>query len=525
MKKLLFFIPIFYLFSSGCIKKSDLKLDHVTISDWTPDWALPLLNTTLTLRNLLKPNDYVSIDGDGLYSLHYDGKLFSAKASDFISIPDQNFPQKRFTLTNQVSIPSFTGTINDSFSSNFTYTDTNGSRLEHLAFKNGHINIELTSSFNQDVAITVIFPNLIRNGVPFQALANINYPEISTGIDLDLPDYMLDMTAGGTTQNSIPYKVRYTISGTGQPIIPGNSISIIASISNLKFSFIDGYLGRYTIPLPQDTISLNIFNSALSTNIFLENPKVNLLFSNSFGLGMQASFDSLYGITSTGAYVKTIFPNVTIAGATTPGQVLESSYTVDKTNSTIQNIFNPAPNKIIYSGHLGINSSSSSGYSYVLDTSTVQVSLDAELPAYFKIIDFSIQDTTKLIFPKDTNILNKAEFKMLITNSFAIQSAIQLYFADSNYHVVDSLMQGTNLTVIGGAPVDANGKSTGTTSSLSTFVLGHDRYSKMASKVRNVFTRANLKTTNPNSVQIHSSDHVQIKLGIRFLLNATSTDL
>jgi hypothetical protein len=197
---------------------------------------------------------------------------------------------------------------------------------------------------------------------------------------------------------------------------------------------------------------------------------------------------------------------------------------INKTNSTIQNIFNPAPNLIVYNGRVIINSSSTTGYAFLMDTSTIKLSADAELPAFFKIINFVLQDTTALLLPNDTDILQRAEFKMLVLNSFPIYGNMQVYFADTNYNILDSLVQ-TGGGVIGEAPVDASGRVNGTTTATSMFVLSHERYSRMAPRVRFVFTRGNLKSSGSNSIKITNTDKLQVKLGLRFTLKVATTDL
>ena len=121
---------------AACIKKGDFDFKNIKADNWTPDWAFPLINAQLTLKNLVKTNTYVSQDATGMYSLHYSGRLFSVKAADFVNIPDQHFQTGDIaSLQVPVSLPSFTGTIKDSFSNNFSYSDTSGAQLQHIKMK------------------------------------------------------------------------------------------------------------------------------------------------------------------------------------------------------------------------------------------------------------------------------------------------------------------------------------------------------------------------------------------------------
>lgn len=522
MKRIYYFIILALLLSAGCIKKSDINFSNIKIDNWTPDWAFPLLNAQLTLKNVVKSNSVITEDATGLYSLHYDGKLFSAKASDYIFIPNQSYQTGTIPLHTPLSLPSFTGSVNDSSSNHFNYTDTSGAQLQHIKIKSGSLRFRLTSTYQQNISVQLTFPNILNNGSPLVLSANIAYPNTTSDNSIDLSNYTIDLTNGNTTRNYVAYKINYAITGTGQPINVSDNISANIDISDIKYSFIDGTLGHYSIPIPHDTINVAVFNNTLTAQIYLKNPKLHLTFANSLGLGISAQFDSLYGLTNKGIYVNMNISPIAVGGATAVGNTDTSNYTVDSTNSTIQNIFNPAPNQVIYVGHIDINPGGGLPYNFITDNSTISLTADAELPAWFKIIEFSLQDTVKMLLPKDTNVLQRAEFKMLTTNAFPVYASIQLYFVDSSYNILDSLITPTN-NLIPEAPVNASGIVTGSTTGTSDFIYDHDRYHKMASKVRFGFIRGNLKSSGTNSVQIHSSDNINIKLGFRFLLNVSTS--
>ncbi|MEI8278180.1 MAG: hypothetical protein WCG87_00370 [Bacteroidota bacterium] len=524
MKRIYYFILVTSVLGISCIKKSDFAFNNLKIDNWTPDWAFPLLNAQLTLKNLVKSNNVVTEDSTGLYSLHYDGKLFSAKASDYIFIPNQSYSSGPISLHTPLSIPSFTGTVSDSFSNHFSYTDTSGAQLEHIKIKAGTLNFHLASTYRQNISLQLSFPNIINtSGSALNINANISYPSSTSDVSIDLSNYTIDLTNGNTTRNYMAYKINYVINGSGQSINSStDSLSAAIDLTNIKYSFIDGTLGHYSIPIPHDTINVAVFNNTLTAQIYLKNPKLHLAFANSLGLGVSAQFDSLYGLTNHGVYVNMNISPISVAGATSIGSTDTSNYTVDSTNSTIQNIFNPAPNQVIYVGHIDINPGGGMPYNFITDQSTISLSADAELPAWFKIIEFSLQDTLKMSLPKDTNILQKAEFKMLVNNAFPVYASIQLYFADSAYNILDSLITPTN-NLIPQAPVNSSGVVNGSTLATSDFIYDHDRYHIMASKVRYGFIRGNLKSSGTNSVQIHSSDNINIKLGFRFMLNVSTS--
>lgn len=507
MKKIIGITVLAGLVWGGCVKKKDFDFKNLRIDNWQPDWALPILKSNLTLKNMLQDNTYLTEDGDGLYSLHYSGDLFSARASDYIKIPDQNLNTPDFTLTAPISVASFTGSINDSVSNHFTYTDASGSQLAHMNIKSGSATLTVTSTFKQNVTATLIFPDAIKNGSPLQLTTTINYPATTSSMSVDLSGYNFDLTNGGAAHNYLNYKIRFNVAGTGQPLLSGDHLSANVKMTHLLYSYLDGIFGSYTIPFPDDTINVAVFDNTINAQIFVNDPKINLHFTNSFGVNLSTVFDDLYGVTATGIntgnYITTPI-NVNAAPSVTKPS--ETNYTMDSASTAgkVQQLFNPAPNKVIYGGRVLINPGGVSGTNFLTDTSSITMTADAQLPAWLKIITFTLQDTTALLLPEDTSLLQTAEFKLLMDNALPLYGRVQVYFADANYTILDSLVS-TGGDIIGEAPVDAQGKVTGRTEKVSVFNMTHDEYNAMAPKVRHALIRGQLKSSGSNSIRIQSS--------------------
>jgi hypothetical protein len=503
--------------SAGCIKSSDLSFKNLQLTNWTPDWAFPLMKAKLTMLNLLKPNDVVNTDSTGLYVVHYSSKGFTFNASDIIKMPNQNFSVP-FGLSNPItSLPAGTS-ISDSFISNFSYNDSSGASLAHINLKAGTLQVSFTNNYAQTLQVTMVFPFIKKLGIPLTISALMSYPISSNFQNIDLTDYVIDMTNGNTTRNYIGYKVYFTLTGSGQPI--PNPSNIVAGIDlvAMQFSYLDGTLGNYNIPIPQDTVNVGLFNKTINADIYLKNPKFHLNFSNSLGLGITAYIDTFYGLTATGTNVNLVIPPLSINAAATVTQPTTTNYTIDSTNSTIQNLLNPAPNIIFFKGNLSINPGSS--WNFLTDTSKITLATDVELPAYFKVVSFALQDTVKLLMPGDTDMLSYANFAFQITNAFPLYAAMQFYFADSNYVVLDSLVT-PNANIIPMAPVNTTGTVNGTAVKTSGFGMDHNRYHQMASKVRYGLVRGNLYSSGPGAIQIHNTDSMAIRMAFKFGLNVT----
>ncbi len=525
MKKTVYLLLSLWVLGIGCIKKSDLDFKHIQVDDWTPDWAVPLVYGNLTMKNLIKTGDLITVDQNGLYSLHYFNNIFTVKASDYIKIPDQIFTTPGFTLTNPISSPSYTGTVNDSSSGHYNYVDTNGAHLNHINIKSGNIHLLVSNTFKQNVTVSIVFPTITKAGIPLSISSAITYPASSTDIYANLAGYILDCTNGGTTNNYVAYKMYFTLTGTGQPIVVSDNISAHVDITSLNYSFIDGFLGRYTIPIPpHDTIHVNVFNQNIVANIYLKNPSLKLRISNSFGISATANLYNIYTITNKNESQEFTIPAININGAPSVNTTGLTEFTIDSTNSSIQTTFNPGPNKVVYDGSFSLNAGLTSGYNFISDTSTLNLGAEVIIPACIKIYELSVGDTLQLQLPQDTSLVQYAQFKLLTENGFPLYGAIQLYFTDNNYNIIDSLIR-PNGSVVHEAPVDGNGIVTGTTRAVTTFTMEHASYNAMANKTKYVIIKSNLYTSGTSTVQIHDVNFMNVKLALRFTLDVPQTPL
>ena len=523
MKKLLTGLALLLLVGAGCIRKSDLNFSNLQYTNWTPDWALPFVSTTLTLQNMLNSGTMISTDATGLLSLGYSAKGYSFKATDVIRIPDLHFATPAVTLTTPITTLPVGSSVADSSSGNFNYTDSAGSQLAHIVLKAGNFHVYLTSTFNQNVSIQMVFPS-IRNSVGALSIpVSINYPNTNSNGYADLSGYTIDMTNGGTTHNYLAYKLVYTLNGTGMPVGASPELDATIDFTGLQYSFIDGFLGSYSVPIPTDMINVGVLNKSIAANIRLQNPMLHINFTSSFGMSVSAAFDSLYGYTtSTGTINDITIPFITIVGESSISQPsAQSTFTLDSTNSNLRNILSPVPNYIVYNGHFALNPTPTTTYNFITDTSSISFTMNAELPACFQIVQLAIQDTIAMSLPPDTTLLTYAQFMMQVSNAFPVYANVQLYFTDSNYVVLDSLVKlaTPNSFLIGPATVNSSGIVTAPNLTTSNFVFEQAHYSAMASRVRHGLVRGNLYTSGTGMIQLHATDHLDVKTAFRFTLN------
>jgi hypothetical protein len=103
---------------------------------------------------------------------------------------------------------------------------------------------------------------------------------------------------------------------------------------------------------------------------------------------------------------------------------------------------------------------------------------------------------------------------MAMENAFALYANVQLYFTDSNYVTLDSLIVPSH-DILGEAPVDASGKVIGSKRVESTFDMDRMRYQKIGRRTHYAIVKGLLKTSGTGSIKINSSNSLRVQLAAR----------
>ena len=193
----------------SCIKE-EYDFSKVSVRDWDPKLAIPLVNSTLTINDILLNADKqgaISVGSDGFCTLIYRGNLFSDEAGRFLNIPNQNLSPLSYSFSNTVSVGTFNAGNNGSsygpYNQNGSYTLTSSYAIDSLYLKPGttfrlaynntlpaDLNINLTVNSLKDQNTAATFSKVIS--VP----ANTN-----SFVEYDLGGYILNLNDGLGNRN------------------------------------------------------------------------------------------------------------------------------------------------------------------------------------------------------------------------------------------------------------------------------------------------------------------------------------
>ncbi|MES2140708.1 MAG: hypothetical protein V4511_13450 [Bacteroidota bacterium] len=530
-----FFSAVLISILPACIK-DNFELDKLTKTAWNPNLAVPLVYSSLSIEDLLAKQDnggLIVVGSDKFCTLVYKGNLFSLIAADLITIPDQQPPPFSGTLnTGQISAFTFAGTITVPYSQTVTFdSGVNGPKIDSVSFKTGNIALALNSDFKYSGQIKIMIPGAKKNGIVFSKIIPFTYSgsvPVLSNASYDLAGYNFDMTNGGVSFNEFIVNFEVTLSGSGAPISGTDAITVTQTLSNMKFDKIFGDIGQMSLSPDVDSVDISIFKNVLGAGSFtLFDPRVKVLISNSYGVPINANLSQFEGYTpGAGSFAITGSPNplpILSPDFSQIGQILTDSFSLNNTNSNIASVINNTPKYLIYKINSQTNPAGGSTHNnFVIDTSRFKVDMEIELPLWGTAMNFVLVDT--MPFEISQTIPDEVESAMIRTynsNGFPFDVDLQVYFVDSVYTKLDSLVIPNQLILRSATVNSTTGKVIAPTSSVYDGTLTKPRLLNLKTS-KHLMIKAVANTTNngTTNVKIYSDYKLDLKIGIQVQVNA-----
>jgi len=210
---------LFLIIFSGC------ELDKVEINNWTPEFVSPLINTTLTIADLIPEKGSTQYDEDGFIRLAVrDDSVYTLSSASFINLPNQLAFEEEFVFSD-LSIDDF---VQDTI---FT--------LEEIVV--GAMEDPLVATLIDAFGITVPFPE--TQSIPGTVFNLINEELIGT-INFSLDDFSSASFETGTLiieiTNNLPLDIENmeVDINTGQGNVGTGQLTVLSSEES-QFFLID----------------------------------------------------------------------------------------------------------------------------------------------------------------------------------------------------------------------------------------------------------------------------------------------
>ncbi len=510
MKRLALLFPVLMLLLFAACQRFD-ELEGIDSAEFDAEYAIPLLNTSLSIKDALEKFEDLStivIDPDGLIHFTYKGDVITQNS-------DTIFKRINETLS---GVPIFVNSKRMALPLEFP----DGLSFDRLVFKEGKFRWSFQHRHPDPVSFQITMPQLSRDGQPLAFSASLpgysgtgNPPTylLSLAYPTDLANYEV-IPDPLTDSVYVEYEL---IRSNGQP----DTASLVGvAFDSLRFSYMEGYLGIQEHKGGRDTIVIDFFDDWVRGDIYFEDPTVVFNIENSFGIPTESRVKVFEVFTVRGETLPLESPYVT-NGISFPypsidevGVTKRENFVFNKQNSNIDLILGAGPLAIDYDVDAVTNPDTNTSIrGFITDSSYYRVRVEVDLPLYGRSFDFLARDTFEIAFDDYEKVRN-AEFKLVTVNGLPLDVGVQGYFLDESGAVLDSLFE-SRQRVIESAVVNGDGVATAPTEDV-TFVDFPDERFDGIRNARRLAIVASFSTTNEGqqSVKVLAEQSVQVKLGV-----------
>jgi len=485
----------------------------------------PLAYGSLTISDLMKDIDSsanLSTYPDGLLYFSYLDSLLSYNSEDILQVPDQDFFQ--FFIDSDFDFPPGWTTATQDSTNNFPFSFNNEEKLDSIYLDAGTMVFNISSDFQHTGIIVITCPSIRLDGVPFSETIIIDDPSgtFSTDQEFQLDGYVMELKDSiGCDSLFLPVDFHVELYNQGNPVNAGDQIEIVATIINLDFEAVFGYIGEYELLNTNNTLHIGIFDKDLfDGDIEFENPQINLNVKNSFGVLVEATINKFTGFNAGGDSLP-----ITLDATINPyrfdfptlaeyGQSKESIWSINGTNSSVSDFISFLPSSINYNiSAISNPDSTDSPYNFVSDSSKIDIGVEIILPLWFKTNSLALVDTMPMDLSnigEKSEMIKQVNIILEISNGLPLDIDFQLYLTDSLNNYVDTLFSPAKQPIILGGQLDADFivQSPGMKTTLVQFTGDDIDNFKI---VRNAIFRAGLRTSEYDSdVSVKILDYYKV---------------
>ncbi|TVR83413.1 MAG: hypothetical protein EA412_00910 [Chitinophagaceae bacterium] len=521
---------LFVLSSTSCLK-DNLDFDKMTTTEWTPEFAVPLVFASLSVYDIITEDTselFVIDQNTGQVALAYSGSLISFDIRDIIQLPDLNF-EYLFNLSSQ-EISDFVnnGAITKSESYTYDISAQTDLKIETLVIEEGILELEITSDIQHSGELIVSIPGMERNNVPFEVTIPLDYngSQISVTESVDLSNYTIEMNSGTQGNNEIGIQYVFSAEYEGQPITVADLIRIDHTFEKLEFLKIFGDIGEHTLLEQEDTINIDFFDNNQAGFFDLVSPYVQLSIANSFGLPIDIEIQTFQTRNFyTGEETDVFFTNFSNPfGLNAPAfnEVGETAFTnlnIDDQNSNLGSLLHSAPQQLIYRLFAVSNPGSATSPvdlpNFITNESQFRVDTEIILPLEGLAYGFVLRDTLDFSFGEQIDEVDSMALRIVIDNGFPFNANMQVYFADENFVVMDSVFSSSGEIILSGE-TDSDGIVIAPKRKITDIEFSRQRIDNMTN-ASHVIIESGMKTTNAldgETVKILDEYTINVNLGL-----------
>lgn len=510
MRKIYWLFIYIFLLGSVWSCKQFTDFDNIDTVRYQGEYAIPLVNTQLSMRDVLpelETNSTITIDPDGLLRLHYEGDVISQSSDDVFANINAQLPPIIPVTSKRMAL---------------SFNTPDGLQIDHIIFKAGALFYAFQSKESEAMNVNIRFPQIKKEGEMLEFDVFIgpyfpgNNPPTTTNAfnPASLAGYELI-----TEQDSI-YIEYEALKPDGEP---GVLESFFIRLQDLAFFYAEGFLGTLVFEGGRDTISIDFFDDWIQGDIFFEEPKITYYLENGFGLPTRSIINVMEvqtvkgdilpfesEVIGLGKGVDFDYPSLNEVG-----EIKTTVFTFNKDNSNITEILGAGPTAIDYEVNALTNPDSNLAVrGFITDSSYYKVRMEVDLPMYGKVANFEARDTINISLENWQDVI-AAEFKIVAENNSPLDVIVQGYFMSPFGVRLDSLLAAPQ-RLITGAPVNQNGNVTQSVEAVNFAPFPAENFERIKDADRIVISATFASTNNGSTpVKVYADQDVKIRVGAK----------
>ena len=492
---------VLLLVFSACKKYEDIE--NVKTANWDAEFAVPLFNSSTSLEDVLQrfeDGTFVTVDQNGLIVLNYKGDIIARSTADIFNVISDGFFEVLDTAVS-IFLPL-----------------PNSMDLDFADLKKGDIAYQFESKIEEELDVTITYPQFIKNGQAFQIKTTVPPGSPTAAHTASGAKSVIGYRLISTANDSLQVSYQATKVSNGEAVELKN---FFMAFAGFEFSYLEGYLGQDLYELDRDTLEIEFFKNWTRGNVYFEDPKILLTVHNSFGFPVRTSTNimNIFTVDGTSLPVQSPFiddgVDISYPSLNEVGVTKIDSFYMDNTNSNLQEVLSANPIALDYDIDAVPNPDQNTAIrGFSTDSSEFRVRLEIELPVYGTATGFAVTDTFELDFSKYDNV-DFVEFKIISENGIPLTVTSQIYFVNEANEILDSLFQSEE-RVLEAAPVDGFGETIGKAEKISFTKMNATRFDHIR-KAKRILVTSAFETYNNGQqlVKIYAHQKVELRMGMK----------
>ncbi len=495
---------------------SYLEIEELPDYEYSSEWVAPLIKSNMTIESLFleREDQTVFIDEEDLVWLIYEGELFSVEGQDAYNIPNQNI---NYTFQYDGSKKNLSRAVETIY-----FNADQDEELTKIIFRSGQMNISANC------------PELVIDGVQIEILATILNSDDGTGnpisftfslandANVDLSDNILNF--GASQSLDVQFDVSIV---SGSPVSAPYTIEISQQFSDMEFFELRGYLKQRSFALGADSVDLGFFKNVVDGEIYFEDPLIEILAQNSYGIPFNINFDAFFSAHDDQTVNVTGVPNTEVPSVPwlinhpaigNPGELVSTQHDLDKNNSNIHEVMEILPRKLAYEVTGETNPDGDGVLNHVRYDSYFSIGVTVHLPFHGRLNLAGFRDTVDLELPAIEQV-EWLELIVNIVNGMPFSSYVLLDVVDENYNLIKTLFHPDQAVVLS-ADIDENGNATSATTATTEIRIDKEDLDNFEN-AKYIIVRARVTSygDGQRNIYIYSHDELNVYIAAKAGIN------